>query len=228
MRLFRQMRTPALLCCLWLLISGTLFIACMQSDAGRLFRPGPSLDESFQTAQVGRAPLTPQLSASPAAKEGDAPDKAKASHSPGRLAGGAEPSLDELIPTHKSAAPAAPEAPPAEAPGKESPGKATPEAFTQGKDSFSASFHLSVPAPPYEISFQKSPAAWMIDLPGNWTREGRETYSFAHPVVRKVRVLPLKNSVQFKLYYTRQATPGTYAPEVTVEGDSITITVKNP
>lgn len=95
--------------------------------------------------------------------------------------------------------------------------------FSMDKASFGAAFRLGAPGALREVRFQKSPAAWIVDLDGAWERRGREEYRFNHPLIRKVRILPRKDYLRFVFYYSDKRHKHGARPEVDVRADGVSV-----
>ncbi|MDO5483527.1 MAG: hypothetical protein Q4F27_01330 [Desulfovibrionaceae bacterium] len=101
----------------------------------------------------------------------------------------------------------------------------SPQFDTSGPN-FTASFDLGIAADKSHASWQATPAAWMVDVPGQWQRQGREEYQIQHGLIRKARIMLYKDKVRFKFYFNDRKQKRGPLPlvDLTERGISITIT----
>ncbi len=176
----------------WFVLVGAVFAYSMRGCWGYLFPSGP---EAPAQAVPGADPSSTGIPpASP-------------------------PRLDELLPSAALATQSQqPEASPARTPkgmgatketGKTGKAEVSNPRFDTGSADFTAHFDLSIPVMQSRASWQPDPAAWMVDIPGRWKRQGREEYRIRHSLIRKARIMIYKDKLRLKFYFTeRKRKPG--------------------
>lgn len=100
--------------------------------------------------------------------------------------------------------------------------------FDTSSADFTAHFDLSIPVMQSHASWQPDPAAWMVDIPGQWKRQGREEYHIRHGLIRKARIMIYKDKLRLKFYFTeRKRKPGPL-PVVDFSHDGIDVSIIAP
>lgn len=145
------------------------------------------------------------------------------------------PRLDELLPPATLATRyLPPDTAPAQPPGgavttraSGATGKAVvsnPRFETSGT-AFTAHFDLGIPVTQSHTSWQAKPAAWMVDIPGQWQRQGREEYQIRHDLVRKARIMLYKDKLRLKFYFTQRTRKPGPLPVVDFSQNGISVSI---
>lgn len=215
MKVLRYINTPTLFCALWFVVAAIMFTVCVGEDFSLLakrFSREEWPEERLRVPPALRSPL---------------PSETQASHSnPG------EPTLRELLD--------APEETPVihpltihgarygVPPSENSPGSAEVVSTSSGAESFTVVLDLGQTPPEADVTFQRSPAAWFVDIPGTWRRKGPITYDFSSGTVRKLQVLMQGNRLRLAFYYRTRSAPQGEKPFVESDGHVLNVTVPAP